>query len=89
MIHDIIDAKYCKNYQLEIYFDDGKKGIVDLSSYLDKGGVFKKFQDINFFKNFIVNRELGTIVWGDDIDIAPEILYSYATGAPLPTWMQK
>lgn len=88
MIHDVIDAKYCDNYQLEILFDDGKKGIVDLSRYAEKGGVFKKFKDLNFFKDFVVSKELGTITWGNEIDIAPEVLYSDATSTPLPAWMQ-
>lgn len=87
MIHDVIDAKYCKDYQLEIFFDNGKNGIVDLSTYLNKGGVFKKFKDINFFKNFTVSEDLGTIVWGNEIDISPEALYANATGSPLPAWM--
>ncbi len=88
MIHDVIDAKYCDSYRLEILFDNGKKGIIDLSRYIKKGGVFKKFQDVNFFKNFVVSKELGTVVWGNEIDIAPEVLYSDVTGTPLPAWMQ-
>lgn len=31
--------------------------------------------------------ELGVLSWGGDIDIAPESLYSRATGEPLPDWM--
>jgi len=34
-----------------------------------------------------VNEELGVLTWGDEIDIAPEVLYSEATGSPLPRWM--
>ncbi|MBU8901170.1 MAG: DUF2442 domain-containing protein [Victivallales bacterium] len=88
MIHDVIDAKYCNNYRLEILFDDGKKGIVDLSRYAEKGGVFKKFKDLIFFRDFVVSKELGTITWANEIDIAPEVLYSDATNTPLPAWMQ-
>ena len=52
-------------------------------------GVFKRFRDLTFFREFRVNEELGTLTWGDEIDIAPETLYAEATGAPLPDWMTK
>ncbi|NOZ60991.1 MAG: DUF2442 domain-containing protein [Calditrichaeota bacterium] len=75
MLYDVINAEYIENYKLKIEFEDGSAGIVDFSEYLEKGGVFAKFKDLNFFKNFIVSKELGTIVWANEIDIAPETLY--------------
>ena len=51
--------------------------------------VFKRFRDLTFFREFIVDEELGTLTWGDEIDIAPETLYAEATGAPLPDWMTR
>ena len=87
MIHDVISAEYKGDYKIEFEFDDSKKGIVDFSSYLKKGGVFERFRDINFFRQFEINHELGVITWGNEIDIAPETLYSLATGSPLPNWV--
>jgi hypothetical protein len=52
-------------------------------------GVFKRFRDLTFFREFRVDAELGTLTWGDEIDIAPETLYAAATGAPLRDWMTK
>ena len=52
-------------------------------------GVFKRFRDPAFPSEFRVNEELGTLTWGDEIDIAPETLYAEATGAALPDWMTK
>ena len=88
MLHDVISAKYEGNYRIELTFDDEKKGIVDFSEYLLKGGVFDRFKDIEFFKDFSINDELGTLTWRNDIDVAPEKLYSKATGNPLPKWME-
>mgnify|MGYP005634488271 FL=1 len=88
MLHDVISAKYEGNYRIALTFDDGKKGIVDFSEYPLKGGVFDRFKDIDFFKNFWINDELGTLTWQNDIDVAPEKLYSKATGNPLPKWME-
>ena len=87
MLHDVIRASYVKDYEIELEFDDGQGGIVDFSRYLKKGGVFERFKDIDFFRNFLVNEDLGTITWGDEVDISPEILYAEATGSPLPDWM--
>lgn len=87
MIHDVVAATYKGDYRIELTFDDGKTGIVDFSDYLARGGVFERFRDLDFFRAFTVSEDLGTIVWGDEVDVAPETLYSAATGSPLPDWM--
>ena len=90
MLKDVLSAVYKGGYQIEITFEDGASGIVDFAKYLQQGGVFEKFQDMEYFKNFNINRELGVITWGDDeVDIAPEILYAEATKSPLPDWMSQ
>ena len=76
MLFDIINAKYIKDYEVELKFENGKKGIVDFNQFLEKGGIFKKLKDKKYFKKFYVNKELGTICWPDSQDIAPETLYS-------------
>jgi len=88
MIHDVIGATYVGEYRIEVVFDDGKRGVVDFSRYLERGGVFERFKDIAFFRSFSINDELGTLTWEDEVDIAPERLYAEATGSGLPTWAQ-
>ena len=88
MLHDVINAIYKGDYKIEIEFDDGKKGVMDFSKYLNRGGVFDRFRDIEFFRSFEINRELGIITWQNEIDIAPETLYTEVTGSPLPEWME-
>lgn len=87
MRYDIKEARHIDGYKIEIGFEDGKKGIVDLQSYLKKGGLFSRFSDFEYFKNFHINKELGTLCWADGLDIAPEVLYHEATNQPLPAWM--
>jgi hypothetical protein len=82
MVHDVIAASYQGEYKIALEFDDGARGLVDFSKYAERGGVFERFKDIEFFRNFSVNDELGTITWGKDVDIAPETLYAAATGVP-------
>jgi hypothetical protein len=89
MIHDVIGATYVGDYRIEVVFDDGKRGVVDFSRYLQRGGVFERFKDITFFRNFCVNDELGTLTWAGEVDVAPETLYADATGSGLPKWAQE
>ncbi len=75
MLHDVISASHIDGYRINLTFDDGKSGIVDFSEYPAKGGVFRQFEDIDFFKDFSVSNDLGTLVWKNEIDVAPETLY--------------
>jgi len=89
MSYDVTSAEYVSEYKIKMTFEDGKTGIIDFMPFTRKGGVFDKFKDKEYFKNFKVNPEIGTITWGDDeVDVAPETLYSLATGSPLPKWME-
>jgi len=88
MLHDVTGATYQGGYKIELEFDGGTRGVVDFSKYLDRGGVFERFRDIEYFRNFSVNDELGVITWGNELDIAPETLYAEATGSGLPGWME-
>ena len=87
MIHDVFSATYQSGYLIELEFDDGQRGTVDFAKYLQRRGVFERFRDLEFFRSFGINKELGVLTWGNEIDIAPETLYAGATGSPLPEWM--
>ncbi len=88
MLKDVVSADYKGGYKIEVTFEDGAAGIVDFSRFLNRGGVFEKFKDMEFFKNFSINKELGVLTWGDgEVDIAPETLYAEATNSTLPDWM--
>jgi hypothetical protein len=75
MLYDVIKAGYVRDYKVMVEFEDGHSGIVDFAPYIQKGGVFAQFSDLSFFKRFSVSKALGTIVWDEQIDIAPETLY--------------
>lgn len=88
MYYDVLEARHIEGYRLELTFENGRSGIIDLKDYTKKGGVFSRFADINYFRQFYVNKEIGTLCWPDGLDIAPETLYHEATGEPLPEWMR-
>ena len=87
MYYDVKFAQYYDGYKIKIVFEDGKSGVVDFQQYLHKGGVFEKFRDMSFFKNFHINEELGVLSWENEIDVAPETIYSAATNSPMPKWV--
>jgi len=88
MYHDVTEMLILDDYKLQLTFDDGKSGVLDCKPFIDKGGVFSKLIDPEFFKSVQINSELGVLTWDDEIDIAPETVYSIVTGSPLPEWME-
>lgn len=46
--------------------------------------MFEPLQDISVFKQVRVDSDAGTIVLPNDVDLDPDVLYSEATGIPLP-----
>jgi len=78
---EITKAEYLEGYRLLVWFNDGALKVVDLSGYLHKphlarlreGGRIRRFQ-----------LDLGTIIWDDEIDLAPEFLYNIAVDTLRP-----
>ena len=89
MYHDVVEMKCLDDFKLSLTFDDGKTGVLDCKPFIAKGGVFAKLMDPNVFRKASINRDLGIATWEDEVDIAPETVYSLATGSPLPDWMEK
>jgi hypothetical protein len=58
-----------------VTFNNGEKGVADLSPILKKGGVFKPLKKQSEFAKFRLDKELRTIVWHNDADLAPEYVY--------------
>ena len=77
MIPRIRNASYVRDYVIQITFDDGKSGLVDLKDEL-YGEVFEPLLDKQYFRAFSVNNDIHTIVWENGADFAPEFLYERA-----------
>jgi hypothetical protein len=78
MLNRIVRVTPQPNYCLEIEFEDGVAGVVDLSGDLD-GEIFEPLRDEAFFSRVSVD-EYGAISWPNGADLAPDALYFELTG---------
>jgi len=74
MIPRIRDAAYRHAYVVWVRFADGAEGEIDLEAEL-WGTVFEPLKDMEEFKRVRLDSELGTLVWPNGADLAPEYLY--------------
>lgn len=69
-------VEYLGGHRLRLEFDDDAAGEVDLSQERWIG-VFAPLEDPTYFKRVELDEELGTIVWPNGADIAPETLHRW------------
>jgi hypothetical protein len=77
-MRSIITVKVLPGYRLELEFDDGVRGVVDLSDDVGKG-VFALWRDPLVFEQVRIGSS-GELAWGDQIDLCPDALYLKVTG---------
>ena len=69
---NITHLKVLSDYRLEVVFQDGTNGVIDLSDE-PFDGVFAPFADPTFFAR--ATLENGVVVWPGGLDIAPDAMY--------------
>jgi len=70
---DVLDG-----YTVRLRFKDGAVGDVDLAYLLKYGPEFRPLHDPAYFRRVRVDKTIGTIVWPNGADVAPETLYELA-----------
>lgn len=85
MLKDIIKVKPLSDYRLMVEFEDGVHGIIHVAEFIVFTGVFAPLRNLDYFAQVRVNPDLGTVVWPNEADLDPDVLYSHLTGEPLPT----
>jgi len=77
MFLHITEATPVGNYRVDVTFNDGKRGIADLSEVVQHG-VFTQLSNPEEFAKLYVDKELETVVWPNGADLAPEFVYFQA-----------
>ena len=74
MIH-IINVELRNDYNINIEFNNGKKGTIDFKKILeeDHRDIVKELLNKDLFKTVKIN--LNTLCWDNEVDFAPEYLY--------------
>lgn len=75
---DVVEVSPLPGHRLHLLFEDGKRGVYDVTPLLGKG-VFKALENPAVFST--VRVKYGTATWPGEIDIAPEELYANCTPA--------
>jgi Protein of unknown function (DUF2442) len=65
-------------HRLFLRFEDGTQGELDFSAESWRG-VFAPLEDPEYFARVEVDDEIGTIVWPNGADVAPETLHLWVT----------
>ncbi|MFT3853473.1 MAG: DUF2442 domain-containing protein [Ilumatobacteraceae bacterium] len=78
--YEIRAVEHLGGHRLRLTFADGLTGDVDLTSLFAApvGPMFEPLRDVAYFARVVVDDELGTIVWPNGADLAPDVLHSQA-----------
>ncbi len=78
--YEITAVEYLGGYRLRLTFADGFVGDVDLADRLRRpnGPMFEPLEDVAYFAKVTVDPELGTVVWPNGADLAPDVLHEQA-----------
>jgi hypothetical protein len=71
---EVVEVESLPCHRLRLKFEDGAQGEVDVSRLVSFEGVFAPLRDPEFFARVAVDPELGTVVWPNGADLAPESL---------------
>ena len=66
------EVKAREDYTLLITFIGGEQRIYDARPLLEKP-IYSQLKNLSFFLG--AKAEYGTVIWNEDVDIAPEFLY--------------
>lgn len=69
-----IAVKALPNYRLEVAFNNGVSGELNLVDEL-WGEMFEPLKDPQLFATAHQNKDIGTVAWDNGADFAPEFLF--------------
>jgi hypothetical protein len=78
--YDIFRVEYLGGYRLRLTFADGVVGDIDLATKFEGlvRPIFEPLRDQHEFAKVRVDPDLGTIIWPNGADLAPDVLHDQA-----------
>jgi hypothetical protein len=83
ILNDVTQALPLPDYHLQVTFEDGVTGIIDLRQLVSFTGVFEPLKDHRVFEQVRIEPDLGTVCWPTGADLDPLVLYAKITQTPL------
>ena len=77
----VVSAEALPDFRVQVSFDTGETGVFDCKHLLSDP-FWRRLSDPAFFR--LVRVAYGTLVWPDDIDIAPEDVWEGTVKDPAP-----
>jgi hypothetical protein len=74
----ITSANALSDFRLQLHFENGETGVVDLSSLAGRG-VFASWNQPGFFEQVAIT-DAGAVEWPGELDVCPDALYLQMTG---------
>jgi hypothetical protein len=71
MYQSVVSVRPNEDFSISVVFEDGAKGILDMTPYLDFG-VFRKLKNLDQFKT--VRIAFDTVEWDCGVDLDPEFI---------------
>jgi hypothetical protein len=84
MLKDVVEVRPLDGHRLCIRFEDGVKGVLDLTEIVSFSDVFAPLADRDYFDQVHVNPDLGTVCWPNHVDLDPDVQYALLMGQPTP-----
>ena len=72
LLRQIIKVVAAENYRLGVTFDTGEDGVFDMTPLLQYP-CYRRLKNQDYFA--LAHVERGTVVWPNDEDVAPELLW--------------
>ena len=78
--YEIRAVEHLDGHRLRLTFADGLVGDIDLADRFTGpvGPVFEPLREVDYFAQVSVDEELGTVVWPNGADLAPDVLHAEA-----------
>jgi len=74
----VLAARYLGTYRVELVFSDGKEGVFDGATLLQRtGSLVEALRDESYFKRLYI--EAGALCWPNGLELAPLRLYESCT----------
>ncbi len=75
-LYDVVNFEIIDNYTVRVRFDDESEQTIDFEPIL-LGPLFGQLRDLDLFQQVELDPALGTLVWPNGADIAPDVLYDW------------